>query len=307
MSLYRRGSQCKNNLALALPKGRYAAVRGMLSSRRPQGRTIVVVERSRRSQTDGKLKTRTGTTGKTDSRPTLPLASVQGRFSLIQTGNSLEQGNSVEKYSHFKVGPLRRIIGFLFLAAALAAVIGAIASSRAVSQSSNPEQSAALRKIAPWVTEHTAGGKQAEFMIVLADQADLSGAAALKTKKEKGRFVRDALWNRSQATHGPVLKWLTEHGLEHRSFYIVNAIWVKGRYEDAMALALRPDISRVEGNPQVRSIPDPLPAVDAPAQTNAPHGRTRHRLYSCSLCVGRRLLRPGHRGGWGGHRYSMDA
>ena len=176
----------------------------------------------------------------------------------------------MEKHSHFKVGPLRRIIGFLFLAAAVAAVIGAIASSRAVSQSSNPEQSAALRKIAPWVTEHTAGGKQAEFMIVLADQADLSGAAALKTKKEKGRFVRDALWNKSQATQGPVLKWLAEHGLEHRSFYIVNAIWVKGRYEDAMALALRPDISRVEGNPQVRSIPDPLPAVDAPTQTNAP-------------------------------------
>ena len=174
------------------------------------------------------------------------------------------------KYSHFKVGPLRRIIGFVFLAAAVAAVIGAIASSRAVSQSSNPEQTAALRKIAPWVTEHTAGGKQAEFMIVLADQADLSGAAALKTKKEKGRFVRDALWNMSQATQGPVLKWLAEHGLEHRSFYIVNAIWVKGRYEDAMALALRPDISRVEGNPQVRSIPDPLPAVDAPAQTDAP-------------------------------------
>ncbi len=112
------------------------------------------------------------------------------------------------KHSHFKVGPLRRIIGFLFLAAAVAAVIGAIASSRAVSQASNPEQAAALRKIAPWVTEHTAGGKQAEFMIVLADQADLSGAAALKTKKEKGRFVRDALWNKSQATQGPVLKWL---------------------------------------------------------------------------------------------------
>ena len=174
------------------------------------------------------------------------------------------------KYSHFKVGPLRRIIGFLFLAAAVAAVIGAIASSRAVSQSSSPEQAAALRKIAPWVTEHTAGGKQAEFMIVLADQADLSGAAALKTKKEKGRFVRDALWNKSQATQGPVLKWLDQHNLEHRSFYIVNAIWVKGRYEDAMALALRSDISRVEGNPQVRSIPDPLPAVDAPELRRTP-------------------------------------
>ncbi len=101
-----------------------------------------------------------------------------------------------------------------------------------------------MRKIAPGVAENTAGGKQAEFIIVLADQADLSGAALLKTKAEKGRFVRDTLWNKSQGTQGPLLKWLGERKLDHRSFYIVNAVWVKGRYEDAMALALRADVAR---------------------------------------------------------------
>ena len=100
----------------------------------------------------------------------------------------------MEKHSNSKVGPLRRIIGLLFFAAAVAAVLGAVASLRAVNQPSSPEQAAALRKIAPWVTQHTAGGKQAEFMVVLADQADLSEAAALPTKNEKGRYVRDALW-----------------------------------------------------------------------------------------------------------------
>ena len=91
-------------------------------------------------------------------------------------------------------------------------------------------------------------------MVVLEEQADLSGAYQLRTKEEKGRFVRDLLWNKSQATQGPVRKWLDAHGLEYRPFYIVNAILVKGRYDDAMALALRSDIARVEGNPQVRSI-----------------------------------------------------
>ena len=47
--------------------------------------------------------------------------------------------------------------------------------------------------------EHTANGQQAEFFVVLADQADLSGAAALPIKNEKGRYVYDALWNKSQA------------------------------------------------------------------------------------------------------------
>ncbi len=173
----------------------------------------------------------------------------------------------MEKNSTTTWGPLRRILCLLLLAAGLAAALGAVASSRAVS---GPEQAAALRKIAPWVTENTANGKQAEFMIILADQADLSGAARLKTKKEKGRFVRDALWNKKQATQGPLLKWLDEHKLEHRSFYIVNAVWVKGHYEDAMAMALRSDVARVEGNPQVRVFPEHLDAVDAPTQPNAP-------------------------------------
>src|ERR1041385_8168395 len=115
----------------------------------------------------------------------------------------------MEKHSHSKVGPLRCFIGLLFLAAAVAAMLGAVASLRAANKPSSPRQAAAL-KIAPWVTQHTAGGKQAEFMVVLADQADLSGAAALATKNEKKRFVHDALWNKSQATQGPLLQWLSE-------------------------------------------------------------------------------------------------
>src|SRR5947208_580202 len=35
----------------------------------------------------------------------------------------------------------------------------------------------AANKIAPWVMEHTANGQQAEFFVVLADQADLGQAA----------------------------------------------------------------------------------------------------------------------------------
>jgi hypothetical protein len=52
------------------------------------------------------------------------------------------------------------------------------------------------------VTQHTANGQQAEFMIILADQADLSGAKLLKTKLEKGHFVRDTLWNKKEGDPG---------------------------------------------------------------------------------------------------------
>ena len=91
----------------------------------------------------------------------------------------------MEKNNRSKVGPLRRILCILFFAAAVMAGLGIVASLRAVGRPAAPGEAAALRKIAPWVTQHTAGGQQAEFMIILADQANLSGAALLKTKAEK--------------------------------------------------------------------------------------------------------------------------
>ena len=171
----------------------------------------------------------------------------------------------------FTPSRLRRILCSLFFAAAAVAVLGAIASSRAISQGGPPNQDATAKKIAPWVTDHTANGQQAEFIVVLADQADLSQAATLPTKTEKERFVYDTLWNKSQTTQGPILQWLRERGIEHRSFYIINAILVKGSREIAETLAARPDVARVEGNPHIQnSLPQPGPALEGPLQPGAP-------------------------------------
>ena len=126
-------------------------------------------------------------------------------------------------------------------------------------------------KIAPWVFEHTANGQRAEFILVLADQADLSGAAALTTKTAKGRYVYEALRNKSKATQTPILQWLRERGIEHRSFYIVNAILVRGDRQIAEALAARPDVARVEGNPLIKNIlPQPDAIAEAPSLGQRP-------------------------------------
>jgi serine protease AprX len=168
-------------------------------------------------------------------------------------------------------GPSRRVLSTLLFAAALAAVIGAVASSRAVGGSDSHDQSAIMSKIAPWVSEHTANGQQAEFMVVLTDQADLRPAASLATKNDKSRYVYDALRNKSQTTQGPILQWLQERGIEHRSFHIINAILVKGSREIAETLAARPDVARVEGNPHIQnSLPQPGPALEGPLQPGAP-------------------------------------
>lgn len=156
--------------------------------------------------------------------------------------------------------PLRRVLcAFLFISA-VAGMLATITSVPAGNKVPMADQTTAQsKKIAPWVMEHTAGGKVAEFLVVLSEQADLSPAKQLKTKKEKGTFVREALWNKTQATQGPLLQYLRERKVEFRSFYIVNMIWVKGNLDLATTLAARPDVLRIEGNPKIRNIQDPLP------------------------------------------------
>jgi hypothetical protein len=70
--------------------------------------------------------------------------------------------------------------------------------------------------------------------------------------------VHDALWNKSQATQGPILQWLRERGIEHRSFYIVNAILVKGSRELAETLGARQDVARVRAQALAQAITRPI-------------------------------------------------
>jgi len=92
----------------------------------------------------------------------------------------------------------------------------------------------------------------------------------LRAKTDKNRFVRDALWNKAQTTQGPILQWLRERWIEHRCFYIVNALWVKGDRAIAEALAGRTDVARVEGNPRIQNFPQGLRAIESPSQPNSP-------------------------------------
>src|SRR5450759_2862935 len=111
-------------------------------------------------------------------------------------------------------------------------------------------------KIAPWVIDHTDSSAQAEFLVVLSDQADLSPAQRLSSKIDKGQFVYHALLNKAQATQQSLLAYLDAQHIQHQSFYIVNAILVTGDRDLALRLAARSDVARIEGNP---SIYNPIP------------------------------------------------
>ncbi|MEA3440484.1 MAG: S8 family serine peptidase [Chloroflexota bacterium] len=111
----------------------------------------------------------------------------------------------------------------------------------------------------PWVLSRAESG-QAEFLIFLDQQADLSAAAHLKSKLQKGAYTYDQLTKLAASTQKPIIASLESQALSFRSFWIANMIWVRGDIELIQALAQRPDVSHIYANPQVRfNAPEPLP------------------------------------------------
>jgi serine protease AprX len=92
-----------------------------------------------------------------------------------------------------------------------------------------------------------------EFLVILSEQADLSGATALKTKEAKSRYVFERLTKVAQRTQAPLLKTLQEQKLEFRSFWVANMICVRGDLSAIQSLAQRTDTARIVANAAVRT------------------------------------------------------
>jgi serine protease AprX len=111
----------------------------------------------------------------------------------------------------------------------------------------------AADKIAARVITDAANGGTAEALVVLTQQADLSPAAALSSKLEKGRFVVNTLRAVAARTQAPLRAFLDQRGVPYQSFYIVNMIKVTGNMALMQELAARPDVGRIDANPMVRA------------------------------------------------------
>ena len=99
-------------------------------------------------------------------------------------------------------------------------------------------------KVEPGVLTAASTG-DAQFLIYLSQQADLSGADALTSKEEKGRFVVERLISTAQATQPAVLQTLDQFGASYQVFWITNAIWAKGGLPLLQAVALRPEVAYI--------------------------------------------------------------
>jgi serine protease AprX len=172
----------------------------------------------------------------------------QGRVMRVR-GSEIDCSNL---FAERQGGHARRVAALLAVVA-IVLLLPASSGDRSLARANGAEA-----KVAPWVWSRTEASQQTEFLVVLADQADLSGAASLATKAEKGRFVYDTLRAVAVREQKTLLAELAARGVEYRPFYIVNAVWVRGDRQLVTDLAARPEVARIEGNPRVQAIDQAL-------------------------------------------------
>lgn len=102
------------------------------------------------------------------------------------------------------------------------------------------------------VLQSAESGGEWEFLVVLQAQADLSAAKSLPTKQAKGAYVFKKLKETAQSTQAPLLRILQQTNARYQSFFIVNALLVKGDMILLQQLAEHPATARIEPNPWTR-------------------------------------------------------
>lgn len=144
---------------------------------------------------------------------------------------------------------MKRWLVFLLVCITIYSLAGAVSGGSSLPENRSLARSpgSLLRK--PQIRQVVPGDY--EFLIYLKEQADLSQAAGLSTKEEKGRYVVDQLRSTALQAQETVLSELERSGVEHRSYWIANMIWVRGTRELARALADRTDVAHVYENPEV--------------------------------------------------------
>jgi subtilisin family serine protease len=101
------------------------------------------------------------------------------------------------------------------------------------------------KKIAANVYVSLEHAQTVDCMLWMAEQADVSSAALLRTKEEKGQFVFEQLTQTAKRTQRNVLDFLQKEKITHQSFWVVNVIHAKLNQEQIEKIAVFPEISHI--------------------------------------------------------------
>jgi serine protease AprX len=144
----------------------------------------------------------------------------------------------------------RALLAFLFSSAGVSLALLSLAASTPRTNGTSPTANSGQvvadyrGKVDPAVLASAALG-QTEIIIYLNPVADLSGAASLPTKEEKGRYVFEKLAAAAEAAQPPVRQTLNQLGVEYQAFWVSNVIWAKCDLTAIQAVAALPQVASI--------------------------------------------------------------
>ncbi len=105
-------------------------------------------------------------------------------------------------------------------------------------------------KVQPSVLAAATAGS-VPFLIFMKEKADLSGAANLRTKVERGYWVYDQLNRVADRSQQEILAILDSQGVAYQRFWAANMILAGGSVDLVKSLASREDVKGIYANPSV--------------------------------------------------------
>ncbi len=166
---------------------------------------------------------------------------------------------------------LQRIFSVVALASMLISLV-APGMAQARTSTRSPAALAApqdpLAKIEAQVLNELTSKGQTDYFVTLKEQADLSAAAQVKTKLQKGEYVYNTLVAIADRTQKDLRASLDAQGVSYTPYYIANTILVHGGSRDLlMAVASRPEVASVTANHAYQA---EQPKLQKPLESPAP-------------------------------------
>ncbi len=103
-----------------------------------------------------------------------------------------------------------------------------------------------------------------ELFIVMANQADVSQAAAIDDPAQRRASIYSILTTHANNNQADIRQYLENRSIDYQPYYLINAIRVEGGAFLRWTLSRRDDVDRVLANPALRPLPA-LPPVDTGA------------------------------------------
>ncbi len=165
---------------------------------------------------------------------------------------------------------MKQTKGFILSTASIITILIIIFQSHRTTAQFTITDNVWQEKVDAWVLETASvrhPAQETEFLVFLNEQADLSGAAQLPTKEERGRYVFERLTAVAARTQSPIITTLKAEGVDYRPFWAANMIWVRGNISVVQRIARRADVFHIYANPSVHL--DEPEKIDIPAVNRA--------------------------------------